>query len=212
MKLFLAACVVALAQGYVIEQTDSAAVETKAVRKLFETLHASPLSALARAKPEKDKEVTLPSSGTFHPPKNWGPPTWFFLHSMTLALPDKVDKDKQKSIKNLLEALPLTLPCPTCGRNFAKWMKENPVTDDILSSREKMVDWMIAAHNDVNKRNKKKIYTKAEVLAEYTKAFNKYGQYDRYQAVLANTKSFAVRQTAVALPFLGTVLGLLLLN
>ena len=32
-------------------------------------------------------------------PTVWGPPTWFFLHSMTLALDDEVPVEQQETIK-----------------------------------------------------------------------------------------------------------------
>mmetsp|Transcript_9632 Transcript_9632/g.17306 ORF Transcript_9632/g.17306 Transcript_9632/m.17306 type:complete len:207 (-) Transcript_9632:52-672(-) len=143
---------------------------------LNRTLAETPLAHLVQSKP-------LPSADLFRSPKVWGPPTWFFLHSMTFALPDEVPEEEQQHVQNLMLALQQVLPCPTCSYHLTQEMDEDPI-DAHLSKREDLVDWMIALHNKVNKRTGKPILSRDEVLEEYLVANDKSGESDRYMAVL----------------------------
>lgn len=120
-------------------------------------------------------------------PKVWGPPTWFFLHAMTLALPEQVPQEKRNAIENLMNALPLLLPCPPCGANLGEKLKDMPVKDHLFT-RDDMVQYMIDLHNRVNKATGKPILTKEEVLKEYDAAFKRDGDV-KYMAVLAPEKT-----------------------
>jgi len=127
--------------------------------------------------------LALPSADGFRSTKIWGPPTWFFLHSMTLALPEEVPKEQQLHMKNMLVALSEVLPCSLCSENWRQNMKEDPV-DPHLGHRSSMVDWMIRMHNKVNALNHQPLQTRDEVLEEYQLAYDKFGRYGGYQAVL----------------------------
>jgi len=103
-------------------------------------------------------------------PEVWGPPTWFFLHSMTLALPDEVPPEQQRAVKDLMEDMTKILPCPNCGVHLSEHMRQHPI-DPHLGSQEKMVQWMIDIHNMVSADNKKRKWTKDEVLKQYDAAY-----------------------------------------
>jgi len=120
-------------------------------------------------------------------PTVWGPPTWFFLHSMTLALPDDVPVQKQESVKSLMYALQNVLPCPTCGINLKKHMAELPI-EPHLKSRDALVKWMVDIHNMVNRDVGHKEYTVDEAKSEFDKAFAKDSS-QKYLAVLARSTS-----------------------
>merc|ERR1719382_1177730 len=47
-------------------------------------------------------------------PTIWGPPTWFFLHSVTLALPNTVSAEQQTAMRDLLRSITKLLPCASC--------------------------------------------------------------------------------------------------
>lgn len=112
----------------------------------------------------------------FRNPTVWGPPTWFFLHSMTLALPLEVPPEKQAQIKTLMETLPDLIPCPSCGVHLKQHMKELPIEPN-LGSRDKMVNWMLGIHNKVNKLLGRRAWTEQEMRAEYETAFAKDGNF-----------------------------------
>lgn len=106
----------------------------------------------------------------FRNPEVWGPPTWFFLHSLTMSLPEVVPEAKQKQIRALMYDLQVTLPCPSCGEHLAEHMKEHPICPH-LARRDTMVQWMIDIHNMVNKECGKPEMLKEEVMAQYEAAF-----------------------------------------
>eukprot|EP00933_Yihiella_yeosuensis_P065769 TRINITY_DN69742_c0_g1_i1.p1 TRINITY_DN69742_c0_g1~~TRINITY_DN69742_c0_g1_i1.p1 ORF type:complete len:157 (+),score=42.29 TRINITY_DN69742_c0_g1_i1:71-541(+) len=143
-----------------------------ALAALAEGLEISTTSAAKVATDTKNEAAKLPNSDEFHPPKIWGPHGWFLLHSVSLALPDEVPKHQQESVKSLMVALQSTLPCPVCAGHLKEFMEENPI-DGHLDKREKLVDYMIKAHNNVNKRNGKGEFTRDQVVKHFLGEFIK---------------------------------------
>lgn len=120
-------------------------------------------------------------------PTVWGPPTWFFLHSMTLALDDEVPADKQESVKSIMYDLQNVLPCPSCGVNLAKHMKENPI-EPHLKTRDALVKWMVDIHNMVNADVGKPKVSHEEAMRSFKRAFAKDGS-EKYSAVIGHSVS-----------------------
>jgi len=108
---------------------------------------------------------------SYRNPSIWGPPTWFFLHSMTLALPDKVPAEQQVAIKSFMNSLAKLLPCYLCRVHLAESMSALPI-DMYLDSQQTMVQWMIDIHNNVNNLKHKRQWTNEEVLNKYVIAFS----------------------------------------
>ena len=52
-----------------------------------------------------------------------------------------------------------------------------------------MVDWMIRMHNKVNLRNGKAFQDKEQVLEEFQLAYDKFGRWGGYQAVLQRSSA-----------------------
>lgn len=95
-------------------------------------------------------------------PKIWGPPTWKFLHSITLAYPNNPTTEDKYNIKKFFDCFEYVLPCETCKNNFRKHMEQMPLTDHVLSSKQTFIDWMIDLHNLVNVSTNKKVLSKQE--------------------------------------------------
>ena len=116
--------------------------------------------------------------------KVWGPPTWFFLHSMTLAYFKKYDPnikwhvDLKKSMKNLLYSLVDVLPCPICGESYSQYIKRPDMKiEDHLDSRKDLFTFMYKIHNLVNKKLGKpecQIPTLKEAIEYYSKYISSY--------------------------------------
>ncbi|CAK9008273.1 unnamed protein product [Durusdinium trenchii] len=89
-------------------------------------LHAQGLNVLNNSarNDTATENFTLPSAEGFRDTKVWGPPTWFFLHSLTLALPEEVPREQQAQIKNLLVSLREVLPCAQCSDHWREQMEE----------------------------------------------------------------------------------------
>lgn len=87
---------------------------------------------------------------------------WFNLHYLSYNYPDKPTEEQKKQIEKLtIKMTKDGLGCPRCRAHFIKWNKATPVVEN-HSSREQLLTWYLNLHNDVNKRNGKKIFSRAQ--------------------------------------------------
>jgi hypothetical protein len=101
-------------------------------------------------------------------PNVWGPPGWTFLHTVTFQYPENpTDLDKQKYY-TFFNSLKNVLPCPNCREHYHENFENIPIR---LESREDLIEWLIDIHNEVNKKNNKRIYTYKEVYNKYNKMY-----------------------------------------
>ena len=87
----------------------------------------------------------------------WGPPTWFFLHSMAMAYPKHIHKTKPEhqkikhSMHNFLASLGDVLPCGLCGNSYNQYIKTSELSIwKYLDSREDLVYFIYLIHERVN--------------------------------------------------------------
>ena len=99
----------------------------------------------------------------------WGPQAWTFLHTITFNYPEDPSKRDKQNYFNFFNSLKHVLPCEKCKKHY-----EENSTDlrNSLDTREDLVKWLIDIHNDVNKKNDKKIYTYSEVHNEYQQLYD----------------------------------------
>lgn len=90
-------------------------------------------------------------------PDIWGPGAWALLHAITLEYPEKPTIIDKNNIKTFFETLGNVLPCEKCRVHFQKNISIYPLTDNILSSKNQLVRWLIDIHNKVNEMNGKPI-------------------------------------------------------
>ena len=88
-------------------------------------------------------------------PSIWGPHGWKFIHMIALAYPDNPTNDNKKNYKNFFTGIQYILPCSICRDNYKKHLKDFPLTNKILNSRELLIKWTIDIHNMVNKETGK---------------------------------------------------------
>ncbi len=89
----------------------------------------------------------------------WGPPTWFFLHSMAMAYPKKINNDNPEHIRvrnsmySFLSNLGNVLPCNICSVSYNGYIKE-PMFEisKYLDSRAKLCYFIYLIHERVNKK------------------------------------------------------------
>jgi len=101
-------------------------------------------------------------------PGLWGPGLWKSLHYITVGYPDMANDLQKKNAYNLFSSLQSMLPCEKCRYNYTQHLKLNPLTDAILSSRTKLMNWFIDIHNDVNKSLGKPQIPRDKALQIYT--------------------------------------------
>jgi hypothetical protein len=100
-------------------------------------------------------------------PNIWGPHCWKFLHFLTLSYPDNPTEQDKNNIKQFIFSLENVLPCEKCRYHFGNNLKNFPITDNIISSRYNLINWLRNVHNEVNSRNNKKQYSYDDLLKEY---------------------------------------------
>tara|TARA_B110000208_G_C11750546_1_gene423295 strand:+ start:50 stop:478 length:429 start_codon:yes stop_codon:yes gene_type:complete len=86
-------------------------------------------------------------------PNIWGPHAWFFIDSCILSYPDKLSQKQKKDIKSFFYLLKNILPCEKCRYNYSIHLKEYPLTNNILNSKENILKWIIKMHNLSNNNN-----------------------------------------------------------
>ena len=89
----------------------------------------------------------------------WGPPTWFFLHSMAMAYPKKINQDNPEHIRirnsmfSFLSNLGNVLPCNICSVSYNGYIKE-PLFEisKYIDSRAKLCYFIYIVHERVNRK------------------------------------------------------------
>lgn len=99
-------------------------------------------------------------------PEVWGPGAWTFLHTITINYPDNPNEDQKFYHKQLFENLRYTIPCEKCANHYSENLKKYPL-DPALESKTTLTKWLIDIHNEVNKKNGKRIYSYEEVEKIY---------------------------------------------
>ena len=86
----------------------------------------------------------------------WGPSLWTLLHGLAeqsdrMVAPHTLSYAVRQWIR-LLEALPMSLPCPICQTHALEWLKANPVHPllKITDLKEWVVTWLYNFHETVN--------------------------------------------------------------
>jgi hypothetical protein len=83
-------------------------------------------------------------------PDAWGPHAWKFLHYVSLGYSDKPTKEEKEKYKLFYLLLQDVLPCSICREHYKNNYSKIPITEDVLSSRDNLVKWVIDLHNIVN--------------------------------------------------------------
>jgi len=90
-------------------------------------------------------------------PEVWGPHGWKFIHYVTLAYPENPTQAQKEKYKAFLVLLKDVLPCSLCANHYAENLQKQPLTDEVMSTRENLIKWGIDIHNVVNESKNKPI-------------------------------------------------------
>jgi len=105
-------------------------------------------------------------------PNIWGEPAWIFLHTITLSYPTCPSEQDKENYKQFFIALQHVLPCTTCKAHFNGHLKKYPLSNEVLSSKEKVIKWLIDVHNAVNITTNKPTMSYNEVLLKYNNMYS----------------------------------------
>jgi hypothetical protein len=101
-------------------------------------------------------------------PVVWGASFWDTFHIITFAYPEAPSNEDKQNIVNFFHAAKHMLPCENCRYHFEHNLKTYPLTDEILSSKYKLISWLVTIHNEVNIRLGKSIVPVEQVIQKYT--------------------------------------------
>ena len=100
---------------------------------------------------------------------HWGPHSWYFLHFVSFHYPLKPSNQDKQNYFNFFNSLKHVLPCNKCKEHY----KENSIElKNNLNSKDDLVKWLIDLHNEVNKKNNKKIWSYSDVYNKYQNLYN----------------------------------------
>jgi hypothetical protein len=86
----------------------------------------------------------------------WGPMMWSYLHTMSFNYPNNPTKEDKKHYKEFIENLQYVLPCKFCRMNLSNNLKEFPIKECHMATRDAFSRYVYDLHETVNKMLKKK--------------------------------------------------------
>lgn len=103
------------------------------------------------------------------PPRVWGPVATAALNHAIFSYPDEPNAEEREDMLLHLRGLRTTLPCEECRGNWRTDCshEEKGLTDEVVSSRKKLVRWWVARKNDVRERKQEALKTEREIQDEY---------------------------------------------
>ncbi|AYV79548.1 MAG: putative FAD-linked sulfhydryl oxidase [Faunusvirus sp.] len=117
-------------------------------------------------------------------PDIWGPHAWFFIDTVCMRYPDSPTADDKKNYYNFLSLLEYILPCDKCRKNYKHHLSINPLSDDVLLTRQNLILWIINMHNLVRMKNNKPVYTYNSFINYYNKQYTKSFNFDILMAFI----------------------------
>ena len=97
----------------------------------------------------------------------WGPAMWNTLHVLAHTSPRAPTPAEQRRTAAFLREFGARLPCPHCRVHFADFLDRRLADAGALASRERLVALINDAHNEVNVRNGRRVYSYAEHCSVY---------------------------------------------
>lgn len=99
----------------------------------------------------------------------WGPGAWNTLHTFAHRAPHELTEEDKGRWTTFLRLFAAFLPCPKCRSHFQDFLDRRLRDGDSLATRASLVSLLNEAHNDVNFRNGKRVYSLDEHYAAYRK-------------------------------------------
>jgi ABC-type transport system involved in multi-copper enzyme maturation permease subunit len=131
-------------------------------------------------------------------PDVWGPHGWKFIHFVALGYPKNPNLKDRENYKTFFNILSSILPCSICNEHLKQNLIKFPLTDEILSDRIKLLNWTIDLHNEVNKKNNKKIINYNEGLNLLINNFqNSTGSQEELNSTITNLHDFTKSQERI---------------
>jgi len=89
--------------------------------------------------------------------KQWGTPTWYFLHTLVEKIREESYIKHKNRIITFIKNICVNLPCGFCS-DHAKLYVRN-LNNAMVPTKEHLKKFLFAFHNEVNKRTHKPYFT-----------------------------------------------------
>lgn len=102
---------------------------------------------------------------------SWGPSGWTYLHAASYAYPLTPSDIERENMFYFLHYFARVIPCQRCRRDFRRILEEKlheRINSPVFDTRNNLVQFLVDAHNSVNKRLGKRMYSYSEVDRLYT--------------------------------------------
>jgi hypothetical protein len=107
-------------------------------------------------------------------PEIWGKHFWNTIYYVVIAYPDNPTYEDKTNIREFFNLLKHILPCENCRMHYSDMLINNTLTDDILNSKENLLNWIININNHVNERLGKPKITYEQIINKYHYGTNSY--------------------------------------
>jgi hypothetical protein len=97
--------------------------------------------------------------------KKWGPMGWVTLHSVAAAYPDSPSEYEKEMLSRWIKSFRDTILCPSCMKHFTDMLGNYELKHpDWRNSRKNFMQFVFRAHNTVNVRTHKPVYSFAQSM------------------------------------------------
>ena len=97
---------------------------------------------------------------------------WLFLHTIAYHYPEEATEEHKKDIIELDKKLKTGgLPCGMCTQHYKTYTEKTPI-NKYIDTQKSLFMFFFVLHNDINKRNRKKIFTFSEAQELYKSSYD----------------------------------------
>lgn len=130
---------------------------------------------------------------------NWGPYAWTLLHVCSLLCVKKNDTYLIARTKSFIKQSWKILPCAKCRADASRYLEKHDIM--YQNNPEKIFEYTFEFHNNVNKKLKKKLFTKQQyqeayntVTDEHIERINQFTKYIKEKGSGSGISSFNIKQ------------------
>lgn len=108
---------------------------------------------------------------TYYNPEVWGPPYWFFLHTIALTYPHYPNANTKKIYYNFFRNFSLFIPVEAIAKEYEHTILHVCPIVPYLDDRKSLVKWILFLHNHINKKLEKPTLSMNEFLYQYNRLY-----------------------------------------
>ena len=97
-------------------------------------------------------------------PEFWGPRFWEVLHLVAVGYSATPTPSEKLGFRMFFDSLRYILPCPKCRASYEKYLFSRKLSEEDMSSRDKLFNWVYELHNSVNLNLKKAPFQSLEAV------------------------------------------------